>query len=129
MSATDRFDIQVAKSARELAEKSVILLVPMSGGVVGAQTASLTFMFGASGSPQLVDRVTSILLLMGKKAWHLGVQGAGLSGKLANNYPLANSNIATAEAMNLGIKSGLDPKGLSEMINSSTCRFWSSGRE
>ncbi|KAK9371768.1 6-phosphogluconate dehydrogenase [Lipomyces chichibuensis] len=183
LSATDKFDIRVAKSARELAEKSETIIsslpgpesvklvfdsilqvplpsgrerlfidcstidlatshnvaravissgsgqfvdAPMSGGVVGAQTASLTFMFGASVSAQLVDRVTSVLLLMGKKAWHLGVQGAGLSGKLANNYLLAITNIATAEAMNMGIKSGLDPNGLSEMINSSSGRCWSS---
>ncbi|KAK9241835.1 6-phosphogluconate dehydrogenase [Lipomyces tetrasporus] len=185
LSATDKFDIQVAKCARELAENSETIITslpgpesvklvfesivgeavpppagqerlfidcstidlttshdvaravissgwgqfvdaPMSGGVVGAQTGSLTFMFGASGSPQLVNRVTSVLLLMGKKAWHLGDQGAGLCGKLANNYLLAISNIATAEAMNMGIKCGLDPKVLSEMINSSTGRCWSS---
>ncbi|KAK9366600.1 6-phosphogluconate dehydrogenase [Lipomyces kononenkoae] len=99
---------------------------PMSGGVVGAQTASLTFMFGASASPQLIDRVRSVLLLMGKNVWHLGVQGAGLVGKLTNNYLLAINNIATAEAMNLGIKCGVDPKVLSDMINSSTGRCWPS---
>ncbi|KAK9234521.1 6-phosphogluconate dehydrogenase [Lipomyces kononenkoae] len=98
---------------------------PMSGGVIGAQTASLTFMFGTS-SPQLVERVRSVLLLMGKNVWHLGIQGAGLAGKLANNYLLAINNIATAEAMNMGVKCGVDPKVLSDMINSSTGRCWPS---
>ncbi|PGH18408.1 3-hydroxyisobutyrate dehydrogenase [Helicocarpus griseus UAMH5409] len=100
---------------------------PMSGGVVGASAGTLTFMLGASSkSPGLAQRAEQVLLLMGKKVWHLGEQGAGLSGKLANNYLLAIQNIATAEAMNLGIRWGLDPKTLGQMINSSTGRCWSS---
>ncbi|KAL1969144.1 hypothetical protein VTN77DRAFT_398 [Rasamsonia byssochlamydoides] len=100
---------------------------PMSGGVVGAQAGTLSFMFGASSKTSpLIERVKSVLLLMGKNAWHLGEQGAGVSGKLANNYILAINNIATAEAMNLGIRWGLDPKVLASMINSSTGRCWPS---
>ncbi len=100
---------------------------PMSGGVVGARAGTLTFMLGASSrTGQLVERVKPILLLMGKRVIHLGGQGAGLAGKLANNYLLAVNNIATAEAMNLGIKWGLDPKVLGDMINSSTGKCWPS---
>ena len=100
---------------------------PMSGGVVGAQNGTLTFMLGASSrSGQLVERVKPILQLMGSRVLHLGEQGAGLSGKLANNYLLAISNIATAEAMNLGLKQGLSADRLSELINSSSGRCWSS---
>lgn len=99
----------------------------MSGGVVGARAGTLSFMFGATTrTGQLVERVKPILLLMGKKAWHLGEQGAGVTGKLANNYILAINNIATAEAMNLGIRWGLNPKVLADMINSSTGRCWPS---
>lgn len=99
----------------------------MSGGVVGAQDSTLTFMLGASSrSGQLVERVKPILALMGKKTVHLGEQGMGLSGKLANNYLLAVTNIATAEAMNMGIKFGLDPKALGELINGSSGRCWAS---
>ena len=101
----------------------------MSGGVVGAEAGSLTFMFGASSrSGQLVERVRPVLELMGAKVLHLGEQGMGLSGKLANNYLLAISNIATAEAMNLGIKWGLDPQRLGELINGSSGQCWSSDR-
>ena len=100
---------------------------PMSGGVIGAQNGTLTFMLGASSrSGQLVDRVKPILALMGARTVHLGEQGAGLSAKLANNYLLAISNIATAEAMNLGIKWGLDAKALAELINTSSGHCWSS---
>ncbi|KAF3385195.1 hypothetical protein F1880_003074 [Penicillium rolfsii] len=100
---------------------------PVSGGVVGARAGTLSFMFGASSQTgQLLERVRGVLALMGKKAWHLGEPGAGVSGKLANNYMLAINNIATAEAMNLGIRWGLDPKNLTDMINSSTGRCWPS---
>ena len=99
----------------------------MSGGVVGAQAATLTFMYGAPlRSKDLLNRVERILKMMGKRAVHLGEQGAGLSGKLANNYLLAISNIATAEAMNLGLKWGLDPLKLADLINTSSGRCWSS---
>ena len=84
-------------------------------------------MLGASTrSGGLVQRVKPILAHMGAKTIHLGGQGAGLSGKLANNYLLAVSNIATAEAMNLGLRWGLDPHTLSELINGSSGRCWSS---
>ncbi|TVY23662.1 putative 3-hydroxyisobutyrate dehydrogenase, mitochondrial [Lachnellula hyalina] len=97
---------------------------PMSGGVVGATAGTLTFMLGSPDS--LVSRVEPILLAMGKRVLHCGVQGAGLSGKLANNYLLAINNIATAEAMNLGIKWGLDAKTLGNLINISTGKCWPS---
>jgi 3-hydroxyisobutyrate dehydrogenase len=95
---------------------------PMSGGVVGATAGTLTFMVGAS--ELLIPRLEPILLKMGKKMLHCGVQGSGLSAKLANNYILAINNIATAEAMNLGIRWGLDPKVLANLINISTGKCW-----
>ncbi|KAH8795476.1 3-hydroxyisobutyrate dehydrogenase-like protein [Hyaloscypha finlandica] len=97
---------------------------PMSGGVVGATAGTLTFMLGSPDS--LISRVEPILMMMGKRVIHCGDQGAGLSGKLANNYLLAINNIATAEAMNLGIKWGLDPKVLASLINISTGKCWPS---
>ena len=63
---------------------------------------------------------------MGARVIHLGPHGAGLAGKLANNYLLAISNIATAEAMNMGVKLGLDPVVLGQLLNSSSGRCWSS---
>lgn len=96
----------------------------MSGGVVGATAGTLTFMLGAPAA--LVPRLEPILLKMGKRVLHCGEQGSGLSGKLANNYLLAINNIATAEAMNMGIKWGLDPKVLGNLINISTGKCWPS---
>lgn len=96
----------------------------MSGGVVGATAGTLTFMLGAPDA--LVPRAETILLRMGKRVLHCGQPGTGLSAKLANNYLLAINNIATAEAMNLGMKWGLDPKVLAGVINVSTGRCWPS---
>lgn len=96
----------------------------MSGGVIGATAGTLTFMLGAPDS--LVSRLEPILLRMGRRVLHCGAQGAGLSAKLANNYLLAINNIATAEAMNLGVKWGLDPKVLAGVINVSTGKCWPS---
>lgn len=97
----------------------------MSGGVVGASAGQLTFMVGCS-FPELLDRVNTILNMMGKRVVHLGDQTAGLKGKLANNYLLALTNIATCEAMNMGVTWGLDAKALADMINTATGKCWPS---
>lgn len=96
----------------------------MSGGVVGAEAATLTFMLGAPRT--LVARATTVLSMLGKRVVHLGDQGAGLAGKLANNYLLALNNVATAEAMSMGLAWGLDAKALAGMINTATGRCWPS---
>lgn len=114
---------QVAHAAHSSGQGKFID-APMSGGVVGAQAGTLTFMIGAA--PDVVESATAVLSLMGRRVLHLGEQGAGLKGKLANNYLLALNNIATAEAMNMGIQWGLDPKALAGMINISTGKCWPS---
>ena len=85
-------------------------------------------MFGISerAASETIERTKDALAMMGKKVHRMGEQSTGLSAKLANNYLLAISNIATAEAMNLGVKSGLDPHVLGELINGSSGRCWSS---
>jgi 3-hydroxyisobutyrate dehydrogenase len=97
---------------------------PMSGGVVGAAAGKLTFMIGAS--EDMVEQATEILSHMGKRVVHLGPQSSGLKGKLANNYLLALNNVATCEAMNMGVKWGLDPAKLADMINTATGKCWPS---
>ena len=96
----------------------------MSGGIVGAYDATLTFMLGAPDA--LVPRATSVLHLVGARVLHMGAPGTGLAAKLANNYLLAVSNVATAEAMHLGVRLGLDPRKLAELVNGSSGHCWSS---
>lgn len=114
---------EVAKAASSSGQGKFID-APMSGGVVGASAGTLTFMIGAA--PEDVQQATDVLSLMGRRVVHLGEQGAGLKGKLANNYLLALNNIATAEAMSMGVKWGLDPKALAGMINTATGKCWPS---
>lgn len=97
---------------------------PVSGGVVGASAGTLAFLLGCP--KERVDEVSKILSLMGSRILHCGPPGAGLAAKLANNYLLAISNIGVAEAMNLGIKLGLDKQVLKNVINVSSGRCWSS---
>ncbi|KAJ6100351.1 hypothetical protein N7467_001886 [Penicillium canescens] len=106
------------------AEFGIYVDAPMSGGVIGARVGSLSFMVG--GTEDVFTRVQPILEKMGKIITHCGKQGTGLSAKLANNYLLAINNLATAEAMNFGIKAGLDPSTLARIINSATGRNWAS---
>lgn len=98
--------------------------VPVSGGPTGAEAATLTFMAG--GSVDVIDRVKPIVMTMGKTFFHCGGAGAGLATKQINNYISGICMLGTAEAMNLGIRYGLDPKVLAGVINSSTRRSYNS---
>ncbi|KAF9874602.1 apses transcription [Colletotrichum karsti] len=115
---------EVAASVAAAQPSGIFVDAPMSGGVVGATAGTLTFMLGCEESH--LSRIEPVLLRMGRRVLHCGPQGTGLSAKLANNYLLAINNIATAEAMNLGIKWGLDPKVLAGVINVSTGKCWPS---
>ncbi|KAI0486120.1 NAD binding domain of 6-phosphogluconate dehydrogenase-domain-containing protein [Xylaria cf. heliscus] len=120
-------DLSTSRAVAEMvkdASQGEFVDAPMSGGVVGATAGTLTFMLGSP--EELVPKVEPILLRMGKRVLHCGKRGTGLSAKLANNYLLAINNIATAEAMNIGIRLGLEPKTLANVINVSTGRCWPS---
>jgi len=97
---------------------------PVSGGVMGAQNATLTFMVG--GTVDEYNRAKGFLEGMGKRITHCGTYGMGEAAKICNNMMLAISMIGTAETMNLAIRMGLDPKVFNEIINSSTGRSWAS---
>ncbi|KAL5596733.1 hypothetical protein BROUX41_006575 [Berkeleyomyces rouxiae] len=101
---------------------SVFVDAPMSGGVIGATAGTLTFMLG--GTPAGASAAAPALRLMGAHLEHCGPAGAGLAAKLANNYVLAVANIATAEAMNLGVRWGLDARVLARVLAASTGRCW-----
>lgn len=72
------------------------------------------------------NRSKPLLECMGKNIVHAGSQGAGLAAKICNNMLLGITMIGTSEAMNLGLKLGLDKKVLAGIINTSSGRCWSS---
>ncbi|QDZ23053.1 3-hydroxyisobutyrate dehydrogenase [Chloropicon primus] len=98
---------------------------PVSGGVPGAEAATLTFMVGAP-SEEIFERVQAVLVpTVGKQAVHCGTTGAGQSTKLCNNLVLGITMAGVSEAMALGQKLGLDPENLSRVFNSSSAQCWS----
>lgn len=104
-----------------LAEKGIALVdAPVSGGVAGARKGTLAVM--ASGPRDLVSRVEPLLAKFGKVFFVGARPGMGQAMKLCNNILSATSMAVTAEAMVMGVKAGLDPKLMIEIINSGTGR-------
>lgn len=95
---------------------------PVSGGSLGAAKATLTLMLGASESDPNIDSLKQLLGKMGKSIFCCGGPSMGLVAKLCNNYCSGLIAIATSEAMNLGIKSGMDPRILASIFSTSTAQ-------
>lgn len=96
---------------------------PVSGGVAGANAATLTFMVG--GTAQSYAKAQPILANMGKAVIHAGPAGSGQAAKICNNMLLGASMIATAEAFNLAIKLGLDPQVFFDISSKASGQCWS----
>lgn len=95
---------------------------PVSGGVGGAQAGTLTFIVG--GTADQFAKAQPILEQMGKNIFHAGDHGAGQVAKVCNNMLLAILMSGTCEALNMGIKNGLDPKVLSDIMKQSSGNNW-----
>jgi len=107
------------KSTRSLAaeadKKGIDYMdAPVSGGVSGAEAGTLTIMLGARATS--VEKVMSVLSLLGKKIVHVGDVGAGDAVKIVNNLLLGANMAALAEALVLGKKLGLEASTMSEII-------------
>jgi len=116
-----------AETARELAsaagEKGLeVLDAPVSGGVAGAEAGTLTFIVG--GDATALEHARPFLEAMGKNIFHAGDAGAGQVAKMCNNMLLGILMTGTAEALNLGVANGLDPKVLSEIMKASSGNNW-----
>lgn len=91
---------------------------PVSGGVIGAENATLTFMCG--GDAKTFEKARAILGGMGKNIVHTGASGLGQAAKICNNMLAGICAAASAEAMVLGKNLGLDPKVLYGIITTSS---------
>lgn len=113
-----------ARTVAEAASKLGIdfLDAPVSGGTGGAIAGSLTFIVG--GSEEGFAKAKPILGVMGNNIFHAGEHGAGQVAKICNNMLLGILMAGTAEAINLGVKNGLDPKVLSDIMLQSSGRNW-----
>lgn len=99
---------------------------PVSGGPMGAHAGTLAFMVGAATPAGFSHARTAYLAHMGSAAsiFHCGPVGAGTAFKIINNYLSAITSLAASEALNIGVKAGLDPKLLTDVINASGGQCW-----
>ena len=116
-------------AARELeaaarAKGCPMIDAPVSGGVAGAEAATLTFMVGGEAADY--ERAKPVLQCMGRNVVHCGGAGNGQVAKICNNLMLAIEMIATAEGMTLAANLGMDPKVFASIVNTSSGRCWSS---
>ncbi len=118
-------DVASARAFHEAAKAAGHLSVdaPVSGGVGGAEAATLTFMVG--GSDPAFAAARPLLEAMGKKIVHCGGAGAGQAAKICNNMILGISMIAVSEAFVLGEKLGLSHEALYEVASTSSGQCWS----
>ncbi|MDQ4502500.1 3-hydroxyisobutyrate dehydrogenase [Sinomonas sp. ASV322] len=113
--------------AREAAEAATaaghrFIDAPVSGGVMGAEAATLTFMVGASDED--FAQVEPLLGLMGKRIVHCGDHGAGQAAKVCNNMILGASMIAVCEAFVLAEKLGLKDDVLFDVAAHASGQCW-----
>jgi 3-hydroxyisobutyrate dehydrogenase-like beta-hydroxyacid dehydrogenase len=112
---------RIAKDAQALG--AAVLDAPVSGGTTGADKGTLAIMVG--GEAAVLEKVRKILETMGKSIFPVGKVGCGNIAKLVNNYIALITNAAIAEGFVLGVKSGIDPKVLYDIVSVSTGRSWS----
>ena len=99
-----------------------MLDAPVSGGVPGAVAGTLTIMVG--GDPTTFAEARPILGAMGQNIVHVGPLGSGEVAKICNNLLAGVSMIAAAEAFTIGLRAGVDPKILHEIIRTSSGNCW-----
>ena len=101
-------DVETARDVAQAASGKGLAMIdaPVSGGVAGAQAATLTFMVG--GPEDAFERARPVLEKMGKTIVHAGSAGNGQAAKICNNMILGASMIVVSEAFLLAEKLGLD---------------------
>ncbi|KAM5354816.1 hypothetical protein ACJ41O_001462 [Fusarium nematophilum] len=108
------------------ASSGVYIDSPVSGGAPGATAGTLSFILGHSQpgpNPSSTDkRLLEIISMMGhpNKIFWCGGLGMGATAKIVNNYLSGTILLANCEAMALGLRSGLDPKTLFDVVSNST---------
>ncbi|MEV6775662.1 3-hydroxyisobutyrate dehydrogenase [Streptomyces syringium] len=117
-------DVADARAAHDAAARAGhrALDAPVSGGVTGAEAATLTFMAG--GGEAEFARAEPLLSAMGKKAVHCGAAGSGQAAKICNNMILGISMIAVGEAFVLGESLGLSHQALYDVASTASGQCW-----
>ena len=104
-----------------LAARSIDLLdAPVSGGVPRAEAGTLAIMVG--GERRTIERCRALFEAMGERIFATGPLGSGHAMKALNNLVSAAGLLASAEALLIGRRFGLDPDAMIDVFNASTAR-------
>ncbi len=102
---------------RTLATKGVEWMdVPISGSSAQARVGNMVFMVG--GKKTVFEKIKPVLERIGKKTIYVGKSGDGATMKLVINHTLYLNQAAAIEGLVLGVKAGLDPHILLDVITS-----------
>ncbi len=117
-------DIETSKEIGKAANNQDIMMIdaPVSGGVMGAQKATLNIMVG--GSKNAFDRALPILKVMGKNIYHAGDIGSGNGAKICNNMSLGITMIAASESLMLAKRLNIDIKKVHEIMKNASGNSW-----
>ena len=107
--------------AKDVAARGAAMIdAPVSGGVRGANEATLSIMVGGAAAD--VERARPILARLGQKIFHVGGVGTGHAMKLVNNVTSAACLMATAEAVVVAMRAGIEPARAVEILQASSGR-------
>ncbi|TDH64643.1 3-hydroxyisobutyrate dehydrogenase [Dankookia rubra] len=114
-------DVDTARAVAAEAGRPM-LDAPVSGGTMGAEAGTLTFMVG--GPDGAFASAQPILAAMGRTIVHCGTAGAGQAAKVCNNMMLAANMIIASEALVLAEKLGLSHRALFDVVSKSSGQSW-----
>ena len=117
-------DIQTSKEIGKKATENGIKMIdaPVSGGVMGAQKATLNIMVG--GTKEAYDLALPLLKIMGKNIFHAGELGSGNGAKICNNMSLGITMIAASESLMLAKRLNIDIKKVHEIMKNASGNSW-----
>lgn len=112
------FAISDKENAERILSKAghTMLDTPVSG--TGAQAAARDLVFYASGDTAAIRKIKPILETFGRHVYDVGAFGNGSRMKYVANLLVAINNVASAEAMVMGMKAGLPPQVIFDLIKS-----------
>lgn len=113
----------IKRIAEDAAKMGVSVLdAPVSGGVRGAEAGTLAIMAGSD--TEALEKARPVLEAMGQKIFPVGPVGCGNTAKLVNNLISLAANSISAEGFALGVKAGINPNVLLDIIKVSTGNNW-----
>ena len=117
MSTIDPFAVR--RLGDRLAARGIgIVDAPVSGGTERAASGELSIIAG--GAAETFEACRDLFKAMGANLFHVGALGQGLAMKLVNNMLIQVNTVAVAEALVLGVKAGLDPQTIYDVVRVST---------